>query len=74
MRKRRLDIDRLRLNVVFYEEESFMNYEIKQITKQDLKRGSEIIFVMRTDLKVLEARRLITELCRVAKTQDELTV
>jgi len=74
MRKRQLGIGRLRSNVVLYEEESFMSHEIEQMTKQDLKRGSEMVFVVKTGLKVSEARRLATELCRVAKAQGELTV
>ena len=74
MKKRRLNINRLRSNIVLYEEESLINHEIEKMTKRDLRRSSEMIFVMKTRLKVSEARRLITELCRVAKTQDELII
>ena len=72
--KRRLDIDRLRSNVVLYGEENPKGDMIEELTEQDMWTGLEIVFVIGTALKVPEARRLMTELCRVTKAQDELTV
>ncbi len=68
--KRRLGIGRLRPNVVLYGEENRNDDLIRTIAKRDLQRGSDIVFVVGTGLKVPGARRLVTELCRAATALD----
>lgn len=72
--KRRLGIDRLRSNVVLYGKKNPKSDMIEELTEQDLWTGSEVVFVVGTALKVPEARRLMTKLCRAAKAQDGITV
>ena len=74
MGKRRRGIGRLRPNVVLYGEENPKGEMIGELAEKDLGFGPEVVFVVGTTLKVPGARRLITELCRAAKTQSGFTV
>lgn len=74
MGKRQRGIGQLRPNVVLYGEENPRGDIIGELTESDLGTGPEILFVVGTTLKVPGARRLVTELCRAAKTQGGFTV
>lgn len=60
--KRIINIDKLRLNVILYDEENFNDKSIKRIVKLDIRKDLDFILVIEIYLTILETKRLAKKL------------
>ncbi len=60
--------------MILYGEKNSADNTIGKIAERDLRTGSNVVLMIGTGLKVSEARRLMKELCRVAKHRNEFII
>jgi len=72
--KRQRGIGRLRPSVVLYGEDHPQGDLIGAIAEKDLRTGVDVVLVVGTALKVAGAKRLVRELCHVAKARGGVAI